>query len=138
MKNIIYTCTVAFSLVLLLTISSQAQAESLLDSVAKGCEQELTTYCKDVTPGQSRILACLYAHGDKITTKCEFALYDAAIQLERAVAALSYMVHECAEDVDTHCMGVEAGEGRLLECLEQNESEVSSRCVEALKEVGLK
>ena len=138
MKNVIRTFTAVISLVLLLAISSQAQQDSLLDSVAKGCEQELTTYCKDVTPGESRVLACLYAHGDKISTKCEFALYDAAIQLERAIAALSYMVHECAEDLDVHCADVEAGEGRLLECLERKESEVSARCNEALKEVGLK
>ena len=50
--------------------------------MAKGCEAAITTTCKDVTPGEGRILACLYAHGDKLSGKCEYALYDAAIQLE--------------------------------------------------------
>lgn len=138
MKKMIFMCTTTFFLLLLLALSSQAQEESLLDSVVKGCEQELTTFCKDVTPGQRRLLACLYAHNDKLSGNCEFALYDAAVQLERAVAALVYSVNECADDLATHCMDVEAGEGRLLECLEKNESEVSTRCKEALVEVGLK
>ena len=43
-------------------------------------EAELETYCKDVTPGDGRILACLYAHGDKLSGQCEYALYDAAEQ----------------------------------------------------------
>ena len=38
-----------------------AAVDDLLESVAKGCEKELTTFCKDVTPGEGRILACLYA-----------------------------------------------------------------------------
>ena len=112
-----------------------AANESLLESVAKGCMTELETYCKDVTPGQSRVLACLYAHGDKLSGKCEYALYDAAVQLERAVAALSYLVNECAADLDQFCSEVEAGEGRLLACLEDHDAEVSIRCKDAVSKV---
>ena len=138
MKNVIFTCTAVFGLVLLLAISSQAQQETLLDSVAKGCKQELTTHCKDVTHGSGRIFACLYAYGDQLSTKCEFALYDVSIQLERAITAVSFAIEECADDLDTHCSDVAAGEGRLIECLEKHEQEVSARCKEAFEQVGLK
>jgi len=40
--------------------------ESLVETVATGCEVELKTYCSEVTFGEGRILACLYAHNDKI------------------------------------------------------------------------
>ena len=124
---------------LLLCASISAQAgDDLVQTVIDGCKKELDTYCKDVTPGQGRVLACLYARSDKLSGKCEYALYDAAAQLERAVAALSYVVNECADDLDRHCGNVAAGEGRLLECIEKNDKKVSSRCKEALKEVGLK
>ena len=99
---------------------------------------EIETYCKDVTPGEGRILACLFSHGDKLSGKCEYALYDASVQLERAVAALGYVANECAEDLDKHCSDVAAGEGRLIDCIEKNDKNVSSRCKEAMKEVGLK
>ena len=138
MKNVICTCAAVFSLVLLLALSSQAKQETLLDSVAKGCEQELTTYCKDVTYGSGRIFACLYAYGDKLSNKCEFALYDVSIQLERAITAVSFAIEECADDLDTHCSDVAVGEGRLIECLEKHEQEVSARCKEAFEQVGLK
>ena len=112
--------------------------QDLVQIVADGCKAELETYCKDVKPGEGRILACLFAYQDKLSGKCEYALYDAAVQLERAVAALAYVVNECADDLDKHCSAVEAGEGRLLECIEKNDKKVSSRCKGALKEVGLK
>jgi hypothetical protein len=60
------------------------------------------------------------------------------VQLERAVAALAYVVNECGDDLDKHCSNVAAGEGRLLECIEKNDKKVSTRCKDALKEVGLK
>jgi cysteine rich repeat protein len=122
---------------LLFAVSAGAQ-QSLVETVANGCKAELDTYCKDVTPGQGRMLACLYARNDKLSGKCEYALYDAAAQLERAVAALSYVVNECADDLDQFCRNVAAGEGRLLECIEKNDPKVSSRCKEAIKQVGLK
>jgi len=104
-----------------------AAEQNLVQTVAEGCKAELEMYCKDVTPGNGRILACLYARGDKLSGKCEYALYDAAAQLERAVAALAYVVNECADDLEKHCSGVAAGEGRLLECIEKNDKNVSAR-----------
>jgi len=119
-------------------VSHATAAENLVETVAKGCEKELTSYCKDVTPGEGRILACLYAHSDKLSGKCEFALYDAAVQLERFVAALSYLANECGDDLDKFCSGVEMGEGRLLKCLDDNSEKISARCTQALKDVGAK
>ena len=112
--------------------------ENLVQTVTNGCKVELEKYCKDVTPGEGRVLACLYAYGDKLSPKCEYALYDAAAQLERAVAALSYVANECDEDLDKYCSAVAPGEGRLLNCLEKKSKQLTKRCKEALKDVGLK
>ena len=117
---------------------AEQAAENLTEIVVKGCQQELDNYCSDVTPGEGRVLACLYAHNDKLSGSCEYALYDAALQLERAVSTLSYVAMECADDLDTFCEDVEAGEGRLLDCLNKHEKEIDPRCTRALKDVGLK
>jgi hypothetical protein len=109
-----------------------------LASFVQGCKTELESYCKDVAPGEGRILACIYAHGDKISGRCEYALYDSAAQLERAVAALAYAVNECGDDLEKYCAAVEAGDGRLLACLEQHDKNVSRRCKQALKDLNLK
>jgi hypothetical protein len=119
-------------------VTGVSAQQSLIETVANGCKTEIESYCKTVTPGEGRVLACLYAHQDKLSGKCEFALYDAAVRLERAVAALSYAANECEDDLDKYCQGVAAGEGRLLECIDKNDAKVSSRCKQALKDVGLK
>ena len=124
--------------ILPLLITSATAGQSLVDTVVNGCKVEIEKYCAQVTPGEGRVLACLYAHGDKLSGRCEYALYDAAVQLERAVAALSYAVNECRDDLESLCSGVQAGEGRLLDCLEKNDSKVSDRCKQAIKDVGLK
>ena len=130
-------CMLVLMGVLLLATSAFSEAD-LVKIVSDGCKQEIDTYCKTVTPGEGRILACLYAHSEKLSNRCEYALYDAAAQLERAVAALTYVANECDSDLEKFCSSVQPGEGRLLQCLEKNEKKVSGRCKSALKEVGLK
>ena len=112
--------------------------QGLVETVVNGCKEELVKYCSNVTPGEGRVLACLYAYEDKLSGRCEYALYDAASQLERAVAALSYVVNECSSDLKQYCADVEAGKGRLLECLQKNNDKVSKRCKQARKDVGMK
>jgi hypothetical protein len=130
-------CLLILGGVFLLVTPGMAQ-QTLIDTVTTGCKTELEKYCKDVTPGEGRVLACLYAYNDKLSGQCEYALYDAASQLERAVAALSYVVNECSSDLNKYCAKVQAGEGRLLECLQKNDSGVSGRCKQARKDVGMK
>jgi hypothetical protein len=130
-------CSVALTVTLVLAAAAWAD-ESLLDNVANGCKTEIESYCADVLPGEGRVLACLYSRSDKLSGKCEFALYDVAVQLERRVAALSYVINECGADLEKLCAEVKAGEGRLLTCLDKNAAQVSARCNGALAEVGLK
>lgn len=124
------------STLLTLSFSTQAQ-DSLVESVVNGCKTELLEYCGEVIPGEGRVLACLYAHGDKLSGQCEFALYDAAILLDRFISSLTYLIGECAEDIDTHCAAVEAGEGRIAQCLLDNKASLQTRCSSAIDITGL-
>jgi len=131
--------TVAVTLCLLLSVSAFAQEEkaerTLADSVKAGCEKELTSLCKDVTPGEGRPLACLFAYQDKLSNRCEYTLYDASAQLGRAISAASYIGSECDEELQKHCAETQPGGGRILQCLKKSEKELSQRCKEALKDV---
>ncbi len=135
MKKII-VLVVGLALMVVLPASAQEQTD-LVDVVANGCKTDIASYCEDVLPGEGRILACLFAHSDKLSGKCEYALYDSAVQLERAVAALSYMANECGEDMLALCSNVVIGEGRVVDCLIKNKAKVSDRCKEAQKELGI-
>lgn len=128
---------ISLAAVLLIPVAAFG-TDQLTETIVNGCKKELDTYCKDVTPGNGRVLACLYAHEDKLTGKCEYALYDAAAQLERAVMTLVYTANECGDDLEKYCADVPMGEGRVLDCIERNENKVSKRCLNALKETGMK
>jgi len=129
--------TVVIGMVLVFSGAASAQ-QALIDSVVKGCDKELKTYCKDVTPGEGRGLACLYAFSDKLSAQCEYALYDAAAQLERAINALAYAANECRGDLEKFCSDIKPGQGRLFQCIEKNDAKVSNRCKQAIKDTGLK
>lgn len=112
------------------------EVDGALYDFTKGCEQELTTYCNEVTPGEGRILACLYAFGDKLSSRCEYALYDSMGRLNRTLTNLSYATNECSEDMVTYCGDTVVGEGRVLDCLKKNKGKVNKRCLTALQDVG--
>ena len=113
-------------------------AEDLVETVKNGCKTELESYCVQVTPGKGRVLSCLYAYEDKLSGRCEYALYDAAAQLERMVAVLTYMVNECDADIEKHCAKVQAGEGRIATCLKENSAQLSPRCSQAIADIEIK
>jgi len=129
---------VVFSIVMVVDGCATAQQKGPVEVVTEGCNQEIGSFCKNVTPGEGRVLACLYAYGDKLSNRCEYALYDAASQLERAVNALAYTANECRDDLKAYCSDIKPGEGRLLQCIDKNSAQISSRCKQAMKDVGLK
>ena len=129
---------VVMALVMVLGIGTSFAQKGPVETAMEGCKTELDTYCKTVTPGEGRILACLYAYEDKLSGRCVYALYDASNQLERMVMALRYLAGECKADIASFCADTEPGEGRILKCLDKNQAKVSARCKQAAKDVGLK
>jgi hypothetical protein len=109
----------------------------LAAQVQGSCGGELAQRCADVTPGEGRLLACLYAHGDKLSGRCELALYDAAARLERAISAITHVASECRAELETRCGEVVAGEGRVARCLKDHSGELSPRCHQALASLGV-
>src|SRR5512143_1308379 len=124
-QAMVWTVVIGMVLVFSGVVSAQ---QALIDSVVKDCDKELKTYCKDVTPGEGRGLACLYAFSDKLSPQCEYALYDAAAQLERAINAIAYAANECRDDLTKFCADIKPGQGRLLQCIEKNDTKVTTRC----------
>jgi Cysteine rich repeat len=139
-RNMRRTMVSLLSLGLALLIVGEifAAEKGPVETVLEGCKKEFETYCKEVTPGEGRLLACLYAYEDKLSARCEYSLYDAAAQLDRAVAALAYVANECRDDLKAYCSSVQPGEGRLISCMDKNEKKFSGRCKQALKDVGIK
>ena len=115
--------------------AANATAQDIVSDVQKGCAVEIEKYCSQVSMGEGRLLACFYAHEDKLSGQCQFALYSAAAQLEHAVSALNYVAGQCEDDIMAHCAEVQLGEGRILDCLNTNAESVSAECKMAVGEV---
>ncbi len=137
MKRVVICLSVIFT-VLLFSVNIFASEKGPVETVLEGCKKEIDTYCKNVKLGEGRMLACLYAYGDKLSGRCDYALYDAAAQLERAVAALTFLANECREDLKKFCSDIKPGEGRLLNCIDKNQKNLSGRCKQAIKDVSQK
>ena len=115
--------------------AGNATAQDIVSEVQKGCGVEIEKYCSQVSMGEGRLLACFYAHEDKLSGQCQFTLYSAAAQLEHAVSALNYVAGQCEDDILAHCAEVQLGEGRILDCLNTNADSVSAECKTAVAEV---
>jgi hypothetical protein len=116
-------------------ITGNTMAQDIVSAVEKGCSAEIESYCSQVTQGEGRLLACFYAHEDKLSGQCQYALYDASAQLERAVSALNYVAGQCEDDIMAHCAQVQLGEGRVVQCLNSNAEAISAPCKNALADV---
>ena len=107
----------------------------MAEYVTQACETELKTYCSQVIPGQSRLLACLYANGEKLSAQCETALYQAASALDRAIGTVAYLADQCRTDIDSQCASVSPGQGRIVQCLADHKDVLSPSCTQAFSTV---
>ncbi len=119
-----------------LAIGFQAQAQdSLVEHVLESCEVEMETFCSQVTPGQGRLLHCAAAHEDKLSGRCNYALFQAASAIEQIAAAIAHVAEQCMTDAQTLCSDVKEGDGRILMCLDEQADGVSDTCKQAISDV---
>jgi hypothetical protein len=123
--------------ILALGATAASAVEDIVASARAGCQKELDTYCKDVTPGEGRVLACLAAHKDKLSNRCNYVLYDAAAQLDRLTTAIKYVATECKSDLEKHCADVPIGDGRIAQCLKKNDATLAPDCKQSLKDTQM-
>ena len=130
-----FKVTLITALFMLLGLSGPLMAEDIVSTVEKGCAAEIESFCSQVTLGEGRLLACFYAHEDKLSGQCQYALYTASAQLEHAISALNYLAGQCQNDIQNLCANVQLGEGRVVECLQANAEVISAPCSQAMSDV---
>jgi hypothetical protein len=122
--------------IVLLEPAAAAPVVELAAYVEEACNTELGAYCSQVMPGQNRQLACLYAHGDKLSSPCEKALYESVSVLGRAITTVAYLADQCRADIDSKCASVQPGQGRIAQCLAEHEDSLSQPCTQAISQVS--
>jgi hypothetical protein len=110
--------------------------DDLAETIKQGCDAEIKQYCSQVLLGEGRMLACFYAHEDKLSNQCIGVLYDASQVLIDAVDTLEDIAEACGTDIKQFCSDVQMGEGRIAMCLHDNASKLSAECNEELTELA--
>ena len=122
---------------LALSAAAAFAVEDIVESARVGCQEEIGSFCKDVTPGEGRVLQCLSAHQDKLSSRCVYALADGSLQLDRLALAIKYVFAECKADAEKHCADIPIGDGRIAECLKKNQATLDAKCTQAMKDTQM-
>ncbi len=128
----------AAAMLLLAGAGSGASAgETVISRVLDACGTEIRDLCSNITRGNGRVIACLYANEDQISNRCDYVLFDAAAELQQIMGAMSRVAEVCKPDVEHLCGNVVEGEGRLMQCLKSNQMALSAPCHDAFEKVGI-
>ena len=90
---------------------------------AHACEADVQKLCPGTKPGKERS-ACMRQHKDEVSPECRDFFAKAMDNRAEMRAAM----HDCQADAKKLCKDVKPGEGRVLECLQEHKSELSSAC----------
>src|SRR5262245_27904663 len=59
---------------------------SAIETVEGACAADINKFCGNVTRGEGRGLLCMQAHDDQLSYRCQFGLYRASRNLNRALS----------------------------------------------------
>ncbi len=105
-----------------------AKAEKAVSHVETACAYDVTKFCPNVTPGDGRIALCLLAHEDKLAKSCLSTALRVGRSFDLAVSNVFRAAAVCEKDIAAVCGQVEPGDGRVVECLIDNQPKLSSQC----------
>jgi len=95
------------------------------------CKKDIATFCKDIQPGEGRILRCLTLHEKRLTPPCKK-------NLAQAKKAVEEVQNACADDYAIFCSSVLPGQGKIPACLEKSSRILTPKCKAHLKELNQK
>ena len=109
--------------------------EKLVARIAKlqsACAKDIRKYCKAVTPGEGRVIYCLQAYEDKISSECTFELEDSLTKVQASADGLKGAITACKAEIAGVCGKTVPGQGRVAACLLANKSTASKDCADAI------
>jgi Golgi apparatus protein 1 len=94
-----------------------------IEAVQGSCAGDINRFCGSVTRGEGRLLLCMQAHDDQLSWRCQFALYRASRNLDRALDRVERIADACWNDIETHCKDLPIGQ-----CVMEKAGQLSPSC----------
>jgi hypothetical protein len=92
------------------------------------CDETVTEYCKEVTPGGGRIMKCLNDHEEDQSISCKD-------WIEEQNKSLHELNDACTKEIFAVCNFPSPDNLRILRCLEGNYQGLSMDCRSKLREI---
>jgi Cysteine rich repeat len=103
--------------------------------VEKACASDIRKYCRNVTPGEGRIVHCMQAYEDKISDKCAYELGETKASVEASANVLKDALNACKPEINGVCGKTPPGKGRVAACLIANKATASKDCADYIQKV---
>ncbi len=111
------------ALILAVLLALPAVASSGVPAEERPCMDELEKFCKDVKPGEGRIIKCLQENDRELSAVCRDKVQNVLKRIDEAQRA-------CGQDIAKYCADVKPGGGRLIKCLSPHIDELTPVCRE--------
>jgi hypothetical protein len=115
--------------------SLRERVVAAVQAVQSACGADINKFCGSVTPGEGRVVLCMQAHEDQLSRSCQFALYRASRNLDRALDRVERVADACWGDIESQCGNAD----RIGQCVMDKAQSFSPACqsvVAAVRQVG--
>ena len=112
--------------------SLRDRVQGATEAVESSCAADINRFCGNVTRSEGRLLLCMQAFDDQLTRRCQFALYRASRQLERALDRVERIADACWSEIEANC----ANADRIGQCLREKTASLAPSCRTVLDAVG--
>lgn len=109
----------------------------IAQNVIDACADDIKAQCSSVEPGHGHVLACLYAHEEKLSDDCDAAVADVHDKLDLFFELFRFTKQECRDDIETYCKDAVMGNGRIYSCLTENAASLSEDCASAVSSISI-
>ncbi|MBI4057045.1 MAG: hypothetical protein HY399_05795 [Elusimicrobia bacterium] len=99
-----------------------------MEEVREACQADVKKFCQGIQPGEGRLAGCLKQHEAELSESCRKEGAKIKAKREKIRERLEEFKGVCGPDVEKFCKGVQPGEGRIIRCLKEHESELSESC----------
>jgi sporulation protein YlmC with PRC-barrel domain len=76
---------------------------SAIEIVEAACAADISKFCGNVSRGEGRVVVCMQAHDDQLSYRCQFGLYRASRNLDRALGRVERIADACWNDIEAQC-----------------------------------
>lgn len=109
------------------------------DAKWTACKADAEKLCKDVEPGEGRIMKCLKEHESELSEGCKAkggAMKQKKEEWKKEHPEGAAAMEACKADKEKLCKDVEPGEGRIVDCMKSHKADLSSACRDMMDKKG--